>query len=74
MKIYLIATVTAFILFAFAAGARIGTLRCERGMAQSATQQQNHIIQHQVQINEKTLHTGMRDIRRILREKYTIAE
>lgn len=74
MKIYLIAAMAAFILFAFATGARIGTLRCERGVTHRATQQQTQIIQHQVQINEKTMHTGMRDIRRILREKYTIAE
>lgn len=74
MKIYLIAAVAAFILFAFYAGVRIGTLGCERGASRAAITQQTRIIQHQEQINEKTMHTGMRDIRRILREKYTIAE
>ena len=74
MKIYLIAAMAAFILFAFATGARIGTLRCERNTARTTTTQRTQIIQHQVKINEKTMHTGMRDIRRILREKYTIAE
>lgn len=64
----------AFILFAFATGARIGTLRCERNTARTTTTQQTQIIQHQVKINEKTMHTGMRDIRRILCEKYTIVE
>lgn len=74
MKIYLIAAVAAFILFAFCAGVRIGTLGCERDASRITTTQQKHNIQHQEQINEKTMHTGMRDIRRILREKYTIAE
>ena len=74
MKIYLIAAMAAFIFFAFYAGVRIGTLGCERGVARAITTQQKQIIQHQVKINEKTMHTGMRDIRRILREKYTIAE
>lgn len=74
MKIYLIAAMAAFILFAFATGARIGTLRCERNTARTTTTQQTQIIQHQVKINEKTMHTGMPDIRRILRERYTIAE
>lgn len=74
MKIYLIAAMAAFILFAFATGARIGTLRCERNTARTTTTQQTQIIQHQVKINEKTMHTGMRGIRRILREKYTIVE
>lgn len=74
MKIYLIAAMAAFILFAFSAGTRIGTLRCERNTARTTTTQQTQIIQHQVKINEKTMHTGMRDIRRVLRKKYTIAE
>lgn len=74
MKMYLIAAMAAFILFAFCAGVRIGALKCERGVARAVTTQQKHNIQHQVKINEKTMHTGMRDIRRILREKYTIAE
>ena len=74
MKMYLIAAMAAFILFAFCAGTHIGTLRCERDVSRITPPQQKLNIQHQVKINEKTMHTGMRDIRRILREKYTIAE
>lgn len=74
MKIYLIAAMAAFILFAFAAGTRIGTLRCERNTARTTTTQQTQIIQQQVTTHAETMHTGMRDIRRVLREKYTIAE
>ena len=74
MKTYLIAAVAAFIFFAFCAGGRIGALKCERNSARDNVNIQHNIYQHQVKINEETMHTGMRDIRRILREKYTIAE
>ena len=62
MKMYLIAAMAAFILFAFCAGTHIGTLRCERDASRITTTQQKHNIQHQVKINEKTMHTGMRDM------------
>lgn len=74
MKIYLFAVTTAFFLFAFGCGVRIGALRCARDTAQRAITQQNQTNKTQVTIYEKTMHTGVRDIRRILHEKYTIAE
>ena len=73
MKIYLFAATTAFFLFAFG-GVRIGALRCARDAGQRAITQQNKNIKTQVTVYEKTMHTGVRDIRRVLREKYTIAE
>lgn len=74
MKIYLMAALSAFIFFAFCAGVRVGVLQCQRNTArQNATAQQT-IIQQQVTTHAETMHTGMRDIRRVLREKYTIAE
>lgn len=74
MKIYLIAAMAAFILFAFCTGVRVGDLQClHRAARQNATAQQT-IIQQQVKTHAETMHTGMRDIRRVLREKYTIAE
>ncbi len=55
-------------------GWNAGRIRCRNTVANNIT----HELQQQIEIMEKThaetLHTGMRDIRRILREKYTIAE
>lgn len=74
MKIYSFAVTAAFFLFAFGCGVRIGALRCARDAGQRAIIQQNKNIKNQVTVYEKTMHTGVRDIRRVLREKYTIAE
>jgi len=55
-------------------GWNAGRIQCRNTVANNIT----HELQQQIEIMEKThaetLHTGMRDIRRILREKYTIAE
>lgn len=74
MKIYLIAALAAFILFAFCTGVRVGDLQCQRSAARQHATAQQTIIQQQVTTHAETMHTGMRDIRRVLREKYTIAE
>lgn len=74
MKIYLMAALSAFILFAFCAGVRVGVLQCQRSAARQHATAQQTIIQQQVTTHAETMHTGMRDIRRVLREKYTIAE
>ena len=55
-------------------GWNAGRIQCHRTQANDIT----HYLQQKIKMMEEThaetMHTGMRDIRRILREKYTIAE
>ncbi|MCQ2581295.1 MAG: hypothetical protein MJ164_03975 [Alphaproteobacteria bacterium] len=73
-KIYLIITVCGLLGATYFLGLSNGSHKCQQQFAQTHinTIKQQHIITEE--INAKTYHTGMRDIRRILREKYTIAE
>lgn len=74
MKIYFICAVALLIGGAFYMGGRIARTEC---ISEVATAQTNEFIiqlNTQRQIDEKTFHTGMRDVRRVLRTKYTIAD
>ena len=74
MQKYLIIAVCAMVLCAYFFGARIAREKC---VADGANAQTGEIINNVNMVrnaNEKTLHTGVRDIRDILRQKYTIAE
>lgn len=59
---------------AYWAGGRAATQKCNARVAEITVKQNREIIQTMGAINEKTFNTGVRDIRRVLREKYTIAE
>ncbi len=72
--LYMLSFVVVCLIGAYVAGTRVGMARCR---ANTATQSINAYVQTMKQmekINEKTNHTAVRDIRRVLREKYTIAE
>lgn len=74
MQKYLIIAVCAMVFGAYFFGARIAREKC---VADGANAQTNEIINNVNMVrvaNEKTVHTGVRDIRDILRRKYTIAE
>lgn len=74
MQKYLIIAVCAMVLGAYFFGARIAREKC---VADGANAQTNEIINNVNMVrvaNEKTVHTNVRDIRDILRRKYTIAE
>ena len=74
MQKYLIIAVCAMVFGAYFFGARIAHEKC---VADGANAQTNDIINNVNMVrvaNEKTFHTGVRDIRNILRRKYTIAE
>lgn len=74
MQKYLIIAVCAMVFGAYLFGARIAREKC---VAHGANAQTNEIINNVNMVrvaNEKTVHTGVRDIRDILRRKYTIAE
>ena len=73
-KIYLIVLMCATIVGAYFYGKSLGVAQCEKQYLQNqinTTQQQK--INERV-INETVYKTGVRDIRRILRDKYTITE
>ena len=73
-KIYLIALMCATIVGAYFYGKSVGVAQCEKQYLQNqinTTQQQK--INERV-INETVYKTGVRDIRRILHDKYTITE
>ena len=73
-KIYLIVLMCATIVGAYFYGKSVGVAQCEKQYLQNqinTTQQQK--INERV-INETVYKTGVRDIRRILRDKYTITE
>lgn len=76
MKVYVFiaALVVAFILFAYYTGVRDGKHRCNMQISEHSAQQQVHLIKLQEEINAESMHVATGDIRRILREKYTIAE
>ncbi len=59
---------------AYWAGARNGAARCREQQSASAQQTQIRIIKQTEKINEDVMRTAVCDIRRVLREKYTIAE
>ena len=74
MQKYLIIAVCAMVFGAYFFGARIAREKCA---VRGANAQTNEIINNVNMVrvaNEKTVHTGVRDIRDILRRKYTIAE
>ena len=74
MQKYLIIAVCAMVFGAYFFGARIAREKC---VADGANAQTNEIINNVKLLrsaNEKTVHTNVRDIRDILRRKYTITE
>ena len=74
MQKYLIIAICAMVFGAYFFGARIAREKC---VADGANAQTNEIINNVNMVrvaNEKTVHTNVRDIRDILRRKYTITE
>lgn len=73
-RFYYVALVGATIFLAYVTGQHVGNIKCDRRIAQTSYDQivtNNKIIE---QTNEKVFHTGVRNMRRILHDKYTIAE
>lgn len=76
MKIYIFLFFVFIVVVAGAywAGGRVAVQKCNARAAEVAVKQNQEIIKTMGAINEKTFNTGVCDIRRVLREKYTIAE
>lgn len=59
---------------AYWAGGRVASQKCATQIAEIRAEQQSVNLENMVNVNEKVFNTGVRDIRRILRTEYTIAE
>lgn len=76
MKVYLFVFLVAVaaIFFIYWAGMENGCAKCAAARSSTYIEQQAEIIKYVEDTNEKTFNTAVHDIRRVLREKYTIAE
>lgn len=74
MRLYYAALVGVAIFLSYFIGEHVANIKCEGRMANARIERlvlDNKIIG---ETNDTVFHTGVGDIRRILREKYTIAE
>lgn len=74
IRIYIVMIIGAVCAGAYFAGYRVGRANAMAECNKNANRQLIQSIKQMGKVNEKTLHTTGRDIRRVLREKYTIAE
>lgn len=76
MKIYIFLFFVFIVVVAGAywAGGRLASQKCATQIAEIRAEQQSVNLENMVNVNEKVFNTGVRDIRRILRTEYTIAE
>lgn len=74
MKIYFFVAMMLFSVFAYFVGGQVALQKCERQIAEIKAENQFTVINTIGKINEETFNTGVRDIRRILHEQYTIVE
>ncbi len=73
-KLYVLLFVCLVIFGAFFVGQNVGKLKCQKNTAINEINNETKIIKITEKINAETFHTGVADIRRILRDEYTIAE
>jgi len=74
IRIYFAALVCVAIFLSYFIGIHVGNVRCNTRIAESNIE---HIVRDakiMEKTNEVVYHTGTADVRRILHEKYTIAE
>ena len=74
MKLNIFFVSVVIILLAYFAGIRVASQKCKTQITELKLVGQLDINKTMDEINEKTFNTSVRDIRRILHEKYTIAD
>lgn len=74
VKLYFIVLLGTIVFGAYFYGANIAKAKCQMRFLQENNQKQELFIQDKKEIHEKVYKTGLGDIRRILCDKYTIAE
>ena len=73
-SVYFCLMIFFLVALSYWAGRRIETERCKAAQAENVNVKQGQIIKLQEQINAETVSRRSDDIRRILREKYSIAQ
>ena len=73
-KLYFLLFLIVTLFGAYWCGERVAHEKCKLAVADDAIVQQVELIKIQEAVNADTVRRGVDDIRRILHEKYTIAE
>lgn len=73
-KLYVFIGFVCVVLGAYWVGRHVGKTQCNMHVAEMHMESQGQVIRAMENIDVEMAGTGVRDIRRILREKYTIAE
>lgn len=73
-KIYLIVAIVSMVVGAYFMGVRVTQVKCRANVATAQTADMVQFMNLNRISDEKVFNTGMRDIRGILRQKYTIAD
>lgn len=71
---YIFGFFCAVLIAVYVAGIRIGGAKCRTNAMAQSMNTYVQLLKNKEKINENVLHTNLDDIRRWLREKYTIAE
>lgn len=74
IKFYLVVVLAVLVVGAYVSGRKIATADCRADMYQQQNVRQTQINQKLEVINEKVVRSSTDDIRRVLFEKYSIAE
>ena len=74
IRVYFAAILGGAIFFAYFIGVHIANIKCNERIANANLNQMVINATAMEKTNDTVLHTGISDIRRILRERYTIAE
>lgn len=74
MKRYLIVALAIIVVGAYFFGVRVADMRCVTTNARANSDEIIKVINIKRNSDEKGFNTGVRDIRHIMRTKYTIAE
>ena len=74
IRIYFAVAIAAAIFLAYITGVYVGNVRCNARIANDNVARMIINTKIMGKTNDAVLHTGVGDIRRILHEKYTIAE
>lgn len=73
-RIYLLLFVVVIMVGLYLVGIVVGKSRCQTDNVVVVTQQQTELINLERKVNAESFNRGVDDIRRILREQYTIKE
>lgn len=74
MRVYVFIMMIALVLGACFAGCAVGRAKSKEKCTETVAVQYVQTVKQMEKINEQTNHTAVRDIRRILHERYTIAQ